>query len=134
LKAETRPSGFDSDNDGMPDEWEEANGLNKNSNDAAKYTLDARGWYTNLECYLNWLVQSIVQARNADAITSVEEYYPSLPIDETDLSVPESEPVIRSVEYYSLDGNRLSEPADGICIRVILYRDGMKSVEKVIKR
>ena len=134
LKAETRPSGFDSDNDGMPDEWEEANGLNKNSNDAAKYTLDEKGWYTNLECYLNWLVQSIVQARNADAISSVEEYYPSLPIDETDLSVPESEPVIRSVEYYSLDGNRLSEPADGICIRVILYRDGMKSVEKVIKR
>ncbi|MBR0038162.1 MAG: pectate lyase [Bacteroidales bacterium] len=135
LTSETRPSGFDSDGDGMPDEWEEANGLNKNSNDAAKYTLDEKGWYTNLECYLNWLVQDITKAQNEDALSAVEEYYPSLPIESSDISATQvSAPVIRSVEYFSLDGHRLQEPADGICIRRIIYRDGLVSVEKVIRK
>ena len=45
----------DTDRDGMPDAWEDENGLNKSaSSDAKLYTLDKN--YTNLEVYLNSLV------------------------------------------------------------------------------
>ena len=56
LKSKTPPA--DTDRDGMPDEWEDANGLNKNyAADAKLYTLDQN--YTNLEIYLNGLVQDL---------------------------------------------------------------------------
>ncbi len=45
----------DTDRDGMPDAWEDGNGLNKSaSSDAKLYTLDKN--YTNLEVYINSLV------------------------------------------------------------------------------
>ncbi|MFB6320696.1 LamG-like jellyroll fold domain-containing protein [Saccharicrinis sp. FJH54] len=44
------PKPLDSDKDGMPDDWEEANSLNKNSNDAM--TIAANG-YANIENYIN---------------------------------------------------------------------------------
>lgn len=73
-----RASDFDSDGDGMPDVWEKANGLNPDdASDATTYTLDAKGYYTNLEVYANSLVEDIMKAENKDAITSVDEYYPS---------------------------------------------------------
>ena len=47
----------DTDGDGMPDEWETANGLNPNdATDGAKICADG---YTNLEHYLNGLVADI---------------------------------------------------------------------------
>ncbi len=74
-----RTEGFDTDNDGMPDLWETANGLNPNdASDAKTYTIDSsKQWYTNLEVYLNSLVEDIMKAGNADAIESVNEYYPA---------------------------------------------------------
>lgn len=45
----------DSDSDGMPDEWESANGLNPNNKkDAIGYDLSSQ--YTNIEVYINSLV------------------------------------------------------------------------------
>ena len=49
------PKPTDTDNDGMPDDWERANGLNPNLNDANEYTLG--GGYTNIEHYVNSLAQ-----------------------------------------------------------------------------
>jgi hypothetical protein len=50
----------DTDNDGIPDEWEKANGLNpNNAADGNAYTLDKN--YTNLEVYLNSLVEHIMR-------------------------------------------------------------------------
>ena len=74
-----RPEGFDSDNDGMPDVWETANGLNPNDpSDANLYTIDnEKKWYSNLEVYLNSLVEDIMKAGNSDALSSVDEYYPT---------------------------------------------------------
>lgn len=52
-RSETPP--VDTDNDGLPDEWEVKNGLNpKDASDGAKYNLSKD--YTNLEVYLNSLV------------------------------------------------------------------------------
>ena len=50
----TKPA-TDSDNDGMPDDWEKTKKLNPNEADNNKYTLNKN--YTNLEVYLNSLVE-----------------------------------------------------------------------------
>jgi hypothetical protein len=48
---------LDSDNDGMPDEWEKKNKLNANDNtDCNKHSLDKN--YTNIEVYINSLVHN----------------------------------------------------------------------------
>ena len=73
----SRASGFDTDYDGIPDNWETANGLNPNDpNDGKTYTLDSKGWYTNLEVYLSSLVEDIMKEENDGATNSVDEYYP----------------------------------------------------------
>lgn len=74
----SRQSGFDTDNDGIPNAWETANGLNPNdATDAAKFTLDPAKYYTNIEVYVNSLVQDIMTGGNADADSTVKEYYPA---------------------------------------------------------
>lgn len=57
--AEThRADDYDTDLDGMPDAWEDEHGLDKNASaDGKTYTLDKN--YTNLEVYLNSLVQDL---------------------------------------------------------------------------
>lgn len=61
---------LDSDGDGMPDEWEIANGLNPNDPDDG-YKKNADG-YTNLELYLNGLVSHIVEAQNEGGLADGE--------------------------------------------------------------
>lgn len=79
LTSAARPSGYDTDNDGMPDVWETANGLNPNdASDAKTYTLDSKGYYTNIEVFANALVEEMIKAENADAEQSVDEYYPEV--------------------------------------------------------
>lgn len=74
-----RDADFDTDGDGIPDAWETANGLNPNdASDAALYTLDSeKQYYSNLEVYLNSLVQDIMLGGNSDAIETVADYYPA---------------------------------------------------------
>ncbi len=74
----SREADFDSDNDGISDAWERANGLNPNdASDAASKTIDPLEWYTNLEVYVNSLVQDIVIEGNADGDDAVKEYFPA---------------------------------------------------------
>ena len=128
-----REAGFDSDNDGMPDAWEIANGLNPNdASDASAYTLDKnKQWYTNLEVYANSLVEDIMKGENADAISSVDEYYPVCAT--AGISQPVRQSQIKTVEYYSLDGQKLSAPHSGVNIRKIILTDGKSYVDKVMK-
>lgn len=73
-----RKMNFDTDEDGIPDAWEKANGLNPNDpTDANTYTLDPKHYYTNIEVYANSIVEDIVKQQNSDATESVNEYYPS---------------------------------------------------------
>lgn len=134
LRKETRPAGYDTDKDGIPDAWEDANGLDKNNaNDGKTKTLDKKGWYTNVEVYLNSIVEHITKAQNADAINAVEEYYPEYKNPATSIRPAVSSQKAR-IEYFSLDGKRLAEPADGISIRRITFADGTQEVVKVIKK
>jgi len=69
-----RAASFDADNDGMADQWEQLNGGDLPPN---AYTLDSRGYYTNLEVYLNSLVEDIMKQENSGADSTVDEYYPT---------------------------------------------------------
>ena len=133
LASESRSADYDTDGDGMPDEWESANGLNPNdATDGATYTLDTeKGWYTNLEVYMNSIVEDIMKAGNADAESTIEEYYP---VCVTTAIVPlKPASSILDTEYYSLDGFRLDAPRKGVSIRVERMADGNKTVTKVFK-
>ena len=66
----------DTDNDGIPDEWETAHGLTVGTNNATTKILDQKGYYTDLEVYANYLVQEITQKERAGAVETFEEYYP----------------------------------------------------------
>lgn len=134
LNSVSRASNWDTDLDGMPDEWEDANGLNKNSAaDAVKYTLDSKGWYTNLEVYLNSIVEDIVKGGNADAETSVNEYYPVTAATAVN-TVRSQTSAISKVEYFTLDGMQVTTPQTGINIRRITYTNGTTTTDKVIKK
>ena len=77
LEEAARPASFDTDGDGISDDWERANGLNPNdATDAAKATVDPTGSYTNIEVYANSLVQHIMLEGNSGAEEQVREYYP----------------------------------------------------------
>lgn len=132
----SRPVGFDSDGDGMPDDWEIANGLNPDDpGDGNDKKLDTKGWYTNLEVYLSNVVENIMRQGNADAQSVVEEYYPlaSGDVPSGIDSVAADEEDIVTTNYYDVRGVRVNPSAKGIVIRVDIMRDGGKRVTKEMR-
>lgn len=131
----TRPADFDTDKDGIPDAWELANGLNPNDgSDVLTYSLDGKGYYTNVEVYANSLVEDIMKQGNADAESKVDEYYPAWKNPTGILQNTGSNPSeLVKVTYYSLNGTLLSAPQKGINIRKMLFQNGKTVVDKVIK-
>lgn len=86
----SRPAEKDTDGDGIPDSWETANGLDPNdANDGKALASDG---FTNLEHYMNSLVEDIMTAENeggklltsnleySDAAVELPEYVPGDPI------------------------------------------------------
>ncbi len=121
--TDAREAGFDSDNDGMPDAWETANGLDpNNAADAKTYTLDSKGYYTNLEVYANQLVEDIMRGGNANAETTVDEYYPTTT---TGIGKLTTAGASADKATYNLAGQRVDSSYKGIVIR-----DGKKLVQR----
>lgn len=131
----TRPADFDTDKDGIPDAWETANGLDPNdASDALTYSLDSKGYYTNLEVYANSLVEDIMKQGNADAENKVDEYYPAWKNPTGISQITGSNPSeLVKVTYYSLNGTLLSAPQKGINVRKMLFKNGKTVTDKVIK-
>ena len=133
----TRPADFDTDKDGIPDEWEKANGLNPNdASDALTYSLDEKGYYTNIEVYANSLVENIMKAENQDAFSGVDEYYPttvSTGISQIENDQEVGNNAIKSITYYTLNGTKLPSPNKGVNIRKIELANGTIKTDKVIK-
>ena len=72
---QTADAPADTDEDGMPDDWEKANNLNsENGGDAQLKSVD--GIYPNVEVYLNSLVKNIVEAQNQDGIITNTKHLP----------------------------------------------------------
>ena len=130
----TRPEGFDTDGDGMPDDWEVANGLDPNDKaDGKTYTIDAeKKWYTNLEVYLNSLVEDIMKAENADAQENVDEYYPDYKQPTGIGHTPQASAVI-STKYYNLQGQCIEQPRHGAYIIAEHTALGTKQCRKVVR-
>lgn len=133
----TRPADFDTDKDGIADEWEKANGLNPNdASDALTYSLDEKGYYTNIEVYANSLVENIMKAENQDALSEVDEYYPttvSTGISQIENDQEVGNSAIKSITYYTLNGTKLPTPNKGVNIRKIELTNGTIKTDKVIK-
>ena len=131
----SRPADFDTDMDGIPDAWELANGLNPNDgSDALTYSLDGKGYYTNVEVYANSLVEDIMKQGNANAENKVDEYYPECKNPTGISQVITTNPgEIAKVAYYSLNGTLLSAPQKGINIRKMLFQNGKTMIDKVVK-
>ena len=133
----TRPADFDTDKDGIADEWEKANGLNPNdASDALTYSLDKKGYYKNIEVYANSLVENIMKAENQDALSGVDEYYPttvSTGISQIENDQEVGNNTIKSITYYTLNGTKLPIPNKGVNIRKIELTNGTIMTDKVIK-
>ena len=131
----SHPADFDTDKDGIPDAWELANGLNPNDgSDALTYSLDGKGYYTNVEVYANSLVEDIMKQGNANAENKVDEYYPECKNPTGISQVITTNPgEIAKVTYYSLNGTLLSAPQKGINIRKMLFQNRKTMTDKVIK-
>lgn len=134
LSPEAGETPLDTDGDGIPDEWEIANGLDPNdATDGNLYTVDERGWYTNLEVYANSLVENIMKACRADAISTFEEYYPAYNMPTAINAVGKQNSAVK-IEYFTLDGHQIATPANGISIRRITYSDGKVETDKVLMK
>jgi hypothetical protein len=127
------PSDYDSDGDGIPDDWEIANGLDpEDKSDGMKKTIDEKGWYTNLEVFAHSLVEDIMKSGNEDGDSNFEEYYPAYKKPMTAIESVRTSAILHT-EYYSLDGRRLEEPQKGVNIRVERMSNGKTVTTKVLK-
>ena len=101
----------DTDNDGMPDNWETAHGLDpNNATDGLTKTLD--GNYTNVEIYLNELVKSVtdIQTKITDiqnVFTKSLKIYPN-PVTSGNISVNADNTIV-SAQMFMLNGIKLNE-------------------------
>lgn len=73
LKSLATP--LDSDQDGMPDTWEISNDLNPNRSNDSEYNLSP--YFTDIEVYLNSLVDNLVKNQYPDAPLPVTPRLPS---------------------------------------------------------
>ncbi len=105
-----------------------------NPDDALLYTVDSKKWYRNIEVYINSIVEDIMKNENKDAVTGVDEYYPTYT---PSTGIEEIKNVAKpscKFEYYSLNGTRIAEPVNGISIRKTIFSDGTVQTDKVIKK
>lgn len=92
----------DTDGDGIPDSWEEEHGLDPNNAEDGK--IVAEDGYTNLEHYLNSLVEDITEAQLADG--TIEGYDAT-----TAISDLVTAPVRATKNLYSVSGTLLKRNA-----------------------
>lgn len=132
LESTTRPAGFDADNDGLPDEWEQLNGGDLDPNEK---TVDPQGHYSNIEVYLSGLVENIMKAGNADGNSNYEEYYPQSNMGSlVGIGKVFTNDAPVSATYYTTDGIQTDvNKSKGVLIRVEKLANGQTRTSKVIR-
>ena len=108
LVTDTSIDVTDTDGDGIPDYWEDANGLDKN-NKADGNQTDAEG-YTNLERYMNSLVADIMTKENEGGkfISGNQTYE-----DATGIADAAIYNKVADGKIYNLQGMVVSKPVSG---------------------
>ena len=116
----------DTDRDGMPDEWETANGLNPNVNDAAAYTLG--GGYTNIEHYVNslaaktfYIICPQAVTAKATASTKARITWTNMQADATAIVIEQSEDGITFTEIKRVAPKVTSTTITGLTPKQIYY-------------
>lgn len=120
------PKITDTDNDGMADEWEEANGLDPLKDDANEYSFD--NGYTNIENYVNSLAQKSdylmyplnVTAKLTDEST-VELTWSNDAEGVTAIVLEQSEDGKTFVEIQRLEGTATRASVTGLTPKKIYY-------------
>ena len=135
------PKLTDTDNDGMPDNWELSNGLNPSQNDANGYTLG--GGYTNIEHYVNSLAQKSSYlmypvnpvATLLDATTVKLSWLNGEAETATAIVVEQSEDGKQFIEVKRLAGNATETTISGLTADKVYYfrmktigTDGLESL------
>jgi hypothetical protein len=98
---------LDTDRDGMPDEWETAHGLNPN--DASDGKTVADNGYTNVENYINAIVEPITTAQNEGGFVLTDQQ--DFDSFRAGINVPKQtgcSPAQTTI--YTLDGRRCTKP------------------------
>ncbi|MDD2257022.1 MAG: T9SS type A sorting domain-containing protein, partial [Bacteroidales bacterium] len=140
--AEQRSALTDSDGDGIPDVNEIQLGLNPNLADGHLCDLDED--YTNLEVYMNALVQGIMQEGLAEGLTDLlpsveQEVQFELQVDRQAGNI--YAPGAVSLQVFSMDGSLLRKGnqngvsitglSKGIYLIAIYAGDGQRSLQKI---
>lgn len=95
----------DTDNDGIPDAWERANGLNPESDADASQEFPNAGGYTAIEVYINSLVEHITKACLANTEQESTEFFPTY----VQPSYTEEDYIDTSIEAAIHDGAYLTD-------------------------
>ncbi len=111
---------IDTDGDGIPDSWEDANGLDKN-NPSDGGAISANG-YSNLENYLNnlaggggtsierpYATNSEVSALYITSLTGAQVYSSHPQAKKNEINLPALQPGVYIITYILADGNRENE-------------------------
>ena len=102
------PAPTDTDHDGMPDAWEQQNGLNPN--DAADRSRIGAGGYTMLENYLNGLTAAVTGAKASKAAGEVLVAYPNPAAGQLTLTHPLASRTAR-ITVYDFNGRIVADAA-----------------------
>jgi len=119
----------DTDQDGIPDEWENANELDPN-NAADGKTVCSDG-YTNLEHYLNSLVANITAAQESVGMKMQDQQTYEEALADIKMNNTPAGGIINT-EIYSLSGIRCNSLHKGMNIIVRTYSNGYKEATKAI--
>lgn len=149
----------DTDNDGMPDYWENKMGLNNNVQDhngsALSATIYGVAGYTNLEVYLHCLSDALISGPSLPCGIEFSPITATNEIKNNDTIYPnpamnffnvEASKIMDEISFFSLDGKALfkqkvqSEQAvihvenynGGLYLMKIKFADGSSRVEKVM--
>ncbi len=144
IGTSSRGSSFDTDKDGISDDWERANGLNPNdAGDANKITIDTEGWYTNIEVYLYSISRNKMRPAVNGGLNDVKHYWPGHKLENGTTVAAANKPSgiedvivseVVSSEYFNMQGVKVDNPTKGAFIRVDRHADGKRSSHKVIVR